>query len=212
MSGSDDQIIRVWDAQTGGQVGNSLQGHTEDVSSVAFSPDGRHIVSGSHDQTIQVWDAQTGGQVGNPLQGHTNAFSPDGRHIVSGSDDQTIQICHAQMGGQIGVNGPTGINFPPITFSSLTTHALTHTQSLFTNLPPDVKGDCRDLVHFQDDGWIVGPSGRLLLWIPLPYHSHFKYTPWINLVIPKGFIELDLSRMCHGSIWHKCYSSVCMTT
>ena len=76
-------------------MGNPLQGHTDLVNSVAFSPDGRHIVSGSLDQTIQVWDAQTGGQVGNPFQGHTEsvnsvAFSPDGRHIVSGSLNQTI--------------------------------------------------------------------------------------------------------------------------
>jgi len=72
-----------------------LQGHTSFVKSVAFSLDGRHIVSGSLDKTIRVWDAQTGAQVGNPLQGHTKevnsvAFSPDGRHIVSGSLDQTI--------------------------------------------------------------------------------------------------------------------------
>ena len=72
-----------------------LQGHEWPVCTVAFSPDGRHIVSGSWDLTIRLWDAQTGGQVGNPLQGHTEsvisvAFSPDGRHIVSGSDDKTI--------------------------------------------------------------------------------------------------------------------------
>ena len=95
VSGSHDNTVQVWDAQTGGQVGNPLQGHTNSVSSVAFSPDGRHIVSGSWDETIRVWDAQAGGQVGNPLQGHTSsvnsvAFSPDGRHIVSGSDDKTI--------------------------------------------------------------------------------------------------------------------------
>ena len=70
-----------------------LQGH-DVVHTVAFSPDGRHIVSGSDDRTIQLWDAQTGSKVGNPLQGHTFsvwsvAFSPDGRHIVSGSLDET---------------------------------------------------------------------------------------------------------------------------
>src|SRR5438128_1972801 len=77
------------------------------VSSVAFSPDGRHIVSGSFDKTIQVWDAQTGGQVGNPLQGHTDlvhsvALSPDGRHIVSASNDITIQFWDAQADFQLG--------------------------------------------------------------------------------------------------------------
>ena len=95
VSGSDDRTIRLWDAQTGSQVGNPFQGHTSKVWSVAFSSDGRHIVSGSGDCTIRLWDAQTGSQVGNPLQGHTSsvfsvAFSPDGRHIVSGSSDQTI--------------------------------------------------------------------------------------------------------------------------
>ena len=95
VSGSSDMTIRLWDAQTGDQVGSPLQGHTSFVNSVAFSPDGRYIVSGSDDRSIRVWDAQTGGQVGNPLQGHTDsvwsvAFSPDGSHILSGSWDKTV--------------------------------------------------------------------------------------------------------------------------
>ncbi|KAL1740832.1 hypothetical protein HDZ31DRAFT_67533 [Schizophyllum fasciatum] len=73
------------------------RGHTGDVNSVAFSPDGRHIVSGPNDRTIRIWDAETREQVGDALEGHTNwvlsvAFSPDGRHIVSGSHDNTIRI------------------------------------------------------------------------------------------------------------------------
>ena len=80
-----------------------LQGHTDSVMSVAFSPDARHIVSGSSDKTIQFWNAQTGVQVGNTLEGHTDsvysvAFSPDGRYIVSGSDDKTIKVWDAQVG------------------------------------------------------------------------------------------------------------------
>ena len=39
-------------------------GHTGDVNSVAYSPDGRTVVSGSYDGTIRIWDAQTGAAVG----------------------------------------------------------------------------------------------------------------------------------------------------
>jgi len=94
----------LWDAHTGGQVGNPLKGHA--VHPVAFSPDGRHIVSWTRKNTIQLRDAQTGGQVGNPLQGHSQvgsvAFSPDGKYIVSGSDDGMLQLWDPHTGEQVG--------------------------------------------------------------------------------------------------------------
>ncbi|KAE9400481.1 hypothetical protein BT96DRAFT_647096 [Gymnopus androsaceus JB14] len=36
-----------------------MEGHTDEVNSVAFSPDGRRIVSGSSDHSVQVWDAES---------------------------------------------------------------------------------------------------------------------------------------------------------
>jgi len=218
VSGSWNKTIQLWDAQTGGQVGNPLQGHTSSVLSVAFSPDGRHFVSGSYDKTIRLWDAQTGGQVGNPLQGHTSsvnsvAFSPDGRHIVSGSWDKTIQLLDAQTGGNVGntlieqTTNSLSSTLPPIHFSSSAAHALHDAQSLFINMS-NVNGDCRDLIHLQNDGWIVGPNGKLLLWVPPSYHKLFHYTPWTQLVIPSGSPELDLSKMAHGPAWHRCYTPV----
>ena len=66
-----------------------------EVTGIAFSPDGKQIISGSDDQTICVWDAHTLKQIGQPLTGCSDwvtsvAFSPDGKQIVSGSGDQII--------------------------------------------------------------------------------------------------------------------------
>ena len=55
VSGSGDQTLKVWDAQTG-QETLTLKGHSGSVRSVSFSPDGKRIVSGSKDNTLKVWD------------------------------------------------------------------------------------------------------------------------------------------------------------
>ena len=41
----------------------SLKGHRGDVTSVAFTPDGRHVLSGSRDKLVKIWDAETGAEV-----------------------------------------------------------------------------------------------------------------------------------------------------
>ena len=66
------------------------------VHSVAFSPDGRTVVSGSYDMTLKLWSV-SGGECLKTFQGHRRyvcdvAFSPDGRTIVSGSNDMTLKL------------------------------------------------------------------------------------------------------------------------
>src|SRR5712671_3158311 len=107
VSGSWDNTIRLWDAETGHAIGKPLEGHSSHVSSVAFSPDGSRIVSGSWDNTIRLWDAETGDAIGKPLEGHSSlvnsvAFSPDGSRIVSSSFDNTIRLWDAETGDAIG--------------------------------------------------------------------------------------------------------------
>jgi WD40 repeat protein len=63
---------------------------------VAFSPDGKTIVSGGSDGTVRLWDT-SGKAIGQPFKGHEDAvnsvaFSPDGKTIVSGSHDRTVRL------------------------------------------------------------------------------------------------------------------------
>src|SRR5262249_54435286 len=93
--GLDERSAQVLDAATGKLI-FTLKGHKDPVSGVAFSPDGKRIVTGSRDKTAKVWNAQTGQEVFT-LKGHARefssvAFSPDGRRIVTGSWDKTAKV------------------------------------------------------------------------------------------------------------------------
>ena len=86
---------------------HTLQGHTDPVTSVAYSPDETHIVSGSEDNTIRVWNVITGQLVAGPFHGHTGwissvAYSPDGIHVVSGSWDNTLRVWNTTTGQPVG--------------------------------------------------------------------------------------------------------------
>ena len=80
----------------------TLEGHTDKVWSVAFSPNGDMLASTSWDQTVRLWNVDTG-QLLHTLRGHTDtvdsvAFSPDGQTLASGSWDGTIRLWNPNTG------------------------------------------------------------------------------------------------------------------
>jgi WD40 repeat protein len=82
----DDKTIRLWDLALNRECG-CLRGHTDNVLSLAISPDGRTLASGGWDKMVRLWDVGSGLELAS-LQGATGdvkqlAFSQDGQRLVS---------------------------------------------------------------------------------------------------------------------------------
>ncbi len=90
-----EQAAEIWDAYNS-QLLLVLGTRMHGIGAVAYSPDGRRVITGARDGSIQAWDASTGRELG-ALRGnggdlYSVSFSPDGRYILAGNSDGTAEI------------------------------------------------------------------------------------------------------------------------
>lgn len=96
VTGMFDGSIIWWNLETGEQI-RRIEGHTDIVNSVAFSPDESQILTGSMDRYVRLWDTASGRAVlsiETPGAILRVAFGPDGTRAVSSSADITAGRNH----------------------------------------------------------------------------------------------------------------------
>jgi WD40 repeat protein len=89
---------------------NVLVGHTEQITQLALSPDGKLLVSGSHDNSVGVWSVETGELI-RTITAHTDwvnsvDFHPAHGLVATASDDGTARVFRVATGEEIQVLTP----------------------------------------------------------------------------------------------------------
>lgn len=149
-----------------------LNGHTAPVNSVAFSPDGKRVVTASVDKTVKVWDATMGKEIVT-LEGHSKSvesvcFSPNGKRIISTSREVPAKIWDAKTGQEVlTIHEAAG----PIAFSSGGNRIVSGRPITIWNAETgkkilSIKEKALSIALSPDDKWIVSGSTdpRLKIW------------------------------------------------
>jgi len=102
---SFDGSLRVWNLESGKQIGKDWRDGESEVKSIALSPNGQKVVSGSYDSAVRLWDIDTGKVIAKWM-GHTRSvlsvrWSRDGQRVLSGSKDGTARQWDAESGETI---------------------------------------------------------------------------------------------------------------
>ncbi len=129
---------------------------------MAFSPDGRTILTGSSDKTAQLWDAATAKPIGKSLEHQDGvlaaAFSPDGKTILTGGEDKTARKWDAATGRQQGLTMEHQSRVIAVAFSPDGKTVLTGSYDKTARL------------------WDARPT-----YLPAPKSANFKAGSWRNI-------------------------------
>jgi len=180
-----DSAVRVWDISSGVEI-HDLQGHTARVLSVAYASDSRHVASGSLDGTCRLWDAETGASVAS-FRGHESWVAS----VAFVPDSKSIVACGDAKSIRVW------------------------TWSDERAVPAPSDGDPAEALASAtlNDGWLTGPSGELLVWIPVPYRQYIPEFPCTLVIDSRGIdIKVGSSGWHRGTNWTSCWRQAASST
>jgi WD40 repeat protein len=163
----------------------TLEGHSDSVSSVAFSHDSARLASASWDSTVKIWDAHSGACL-QILKGHSGAvrsvaFSHDSARLASASLDSTVKIWDAHSGACL---------------QTLEDYSNSDLPSILATprCNEDVDKSRQSLHHDSnisvDTTW-VSVNSQKMLWLPSEYRQSFS-------TASDKFIGVGTG---HGKVW-----------
>ena len=104
-NGDWEDNASIWDVESGKRL-HTLHGHAKVVLAVAYSPDGKHVITGGQDGTARIWNMATGAQErvlrldsASPFESVT--YSADGAQIITGHMDGSVAIWNNATGALV---------------------------------------------------------------------------------------------------------------
>ncbi|XHG01756.1 hypothetical protein AWENTII_005126 [Aspergillus wentii] len=187
-------VTENWDS-----LSQTLQGHTDIVSSVKFSPDNKSVASASHDETIRLWDVSTWRCL-QVLRGHQDevndvSFSSDGRTLASASRDTTVRLWDLATGESNiyqGFSEMEKVIFSPDDkkLAAISDYYEVYLWTLDTadpwTLTKTYDVNCYDVMAFSPDSKFLacGDDEHVYLWDTI--EGNFSHT--VNCPQPKNFM------------------------
>jgi len=166
----------AWNISTG-QTVFEFAGHTDPLTGVAYSPNGQLIATAS-EKSVQLWDVKTGVSVAT-LPEHDASVQ-----LLGFANDRTL-VSSSTDGTMSVWDVNAALSLPP-----------ENTDEAFLAL----------FTATLKDGWLKGPSGELLLWVPAEYRSHLRMSPCIHRIADKLVSVKTSSEGWHrGQNWTSCW-------
>jgi WD40 repeat protein len=219
VTGSDAGDVCIWGATTGSPVFPSSQIYSS-VCSIVFAPRSAQFVC-SQEGHMWVGNAETGERFMAPPILHTGRrnntimFSPEGHCLVVSLEERTLRswdLTTGEVSPPMLVDHPDDIVMADISQDGTQVVSYNNesirvwnvkTRALLPSAPPLSSGapplDCR-----MEDGWVVGPQGELLIWVPHGIREGF-FLPRNVSIMGAETTKVDWANFPHGEAWTKCY-------